>query len=397
MTLVLLWLAACTPGEGVLLEPGATATTGPVVITPAAPGSTTGPAVTVDTGLGVALDTGDALPPVDTGAPVTGAGPCQGGACAWSLALEASLPPGPTRGAIGAAVDAAGVVHVVVHDPADARLLYLRSDARDVEGVFGGAGDADATELSVAVDVDGRLHVATFAQGTYRFVTREPDGTWGQASVPGRADDGVVTTAAVSRRGDTWMGVGDDVFVWSGGAYVAKPSPGAAVEALALDARGVAHAAVGTGSSEAVYTRFESAAWTARVTLHEGTFQRTRLAIDDGDVGHAVVELANGAGSDLLYADTRAGSWALTSLAVGAAAHASGIAVDAGAVPHVSYHDGVGAVVHGWFDGATWVRSEVGPASDVQETIPLIDPVTGQPVVVYYDTTYDRLRVYRGG
>jgi len=157
------------------------------------------------------------------------------------------------------------------------------------------------------------------------------------------------------------------------------------------------HGLVGTGTDEVIYTQYASAAWTARTVLYQGRFERTRLAIDDDDVGHAIVEVSTGKGRELLYATTASGAWAVDPLASGGDDQASSLAVDALGTPHVSYHDGAAGVYHGWFDGTGWVRSRVGDATDVQETIVLVDPLTQLPVVVYFDIPTDTLRIYRGG
>jgi hypothetical protein len=396
MTPLLISLLACAPGQGVLVDPLVGDTAASTVPTPTNPADTdTDTDVDTDTDTDVDTDTATTPPTgtadtVDTALPL----PCDDGVCRWTLLLEETLPPGRRRGAIGAAVGPAGVVHVLVHDPDQARLLYLRSDSKAAEVVGDGAGDAEATELSVAVDVDGRVHVATLAGNSYRLIAREPDGTWNQQPLAGRTD--VVSTAAVSRRGDTWMGAGRDAYVWNGGGYTAKPALPEVVEAMALDATGTVHALMGTGGPEPLYTRYDGAAWGARVAIYSGTFERTRLALDDDDVAHAVIEVDNPPGSDLLYAQTSSGSWAVDALAVGGTAHASGLALDAAGRPHVSYHDGVGTLQHGWFDGTGWVRSDVAACGEVQETIPMIDPLTDAPVVVTYDVDADALRIYRG-
>jgi len=387
-------LVACQPGQGVLSGTLSQDSGTRPLDTAADTDTDTDTDSDADTDTDTDTDV-DSTATADTATVPTGpAPPCGDGQCTWALVLEESLPQGRPRGAIGAAVDASGVVHVVVHDPSESRLLYLRSNTPDVEAIGDGAGEAESTEISVAVDVDGRVHVATMGGDGYRLIAREPGGDWNQQPVGPRGD--VVTTAAVSRGGDTWVGAGSDLFVWNGGGYTPKPSAGDPVEALALDLAGTTHALVGTGGPEPIYTRFDGSAWVARVPIYAGVFQRTRLQIGDDDVGHAVVEVENPPGSDLLYAETSTGGWQVTSLAVGGSAHASGVALDASDRPHVSYHDGVGAVFHGWFDGSGWVRSEVGGAGAVQETIPLVDPLTDQPVVVYYDTSTDTLRIYRG-
>jgi len=345
-----------------------------------------------DTDADTDVSTADTVGTADSG----GLPPCGDGVCTWSLVVEETLPfaPGPPRGAIAAAVDEVGVVHVLVHDTPEDRLLYLRSDQPTPEVIRGDLAASTRTELSMAVDTDGRVHAATFGRDGYYLLAREPSGVWNEQ--PGAGEGGEVTTSADARGTDAWLATGSEVFSWTGAGFAAEPSPAEPVEALALDRLGVVHALVGTGGAEVVYTQLAAGAWGARAVLYKGTFERTRLAIDDADVGHAVVEVSTKAGRDLLYATTAGGTWSVDPLATGGDDQASSLAVDAATRPHVSYHDGTDGIFHGYHDGSGWVRSRVGDATEVQETVALVDPVTQQPVVVYFDVPTDTLRIYRG-
>ena len=287
---------------------------------------------------------------------------------------------------------------MLVHDPPEQRLLYLRSDTPDVEVVDGDGVGSLRTELSMAVDVDGRVHAATLGRGDYTLLAREPSGDWNdQPAAPAGGPSNEPTTAGVSRAGTTWMATGEEVYTWNGGGFTERATPGDPVEALAVDRQGVVHALVGTGSDQVIYTRYSAATWGGRTVIYDGRFERTRLAIDDDDIGHAVVEVSTNKGRELLYATTATGSWTVDPLAQGGEDQASSLTVDAATRPHVSYHDGSAGVYHGWFDGSGWVRSRVGDATDVQETVVLVDPGTQEPIVVYYDIATDTLRIYRGG